>query len=110
MDIEQVQLEKARIFAYWGYIGFAIPVAGIISAAVSISILDRLVVDESDEDTKSEHARIKSTANIARVISIILLLAMIICVIVGITKAVEIQNNNPMNEYYQRVLDAADSE
>lgn len=110
MDIEQVQLEKARIFAYWGYIGLMFPIAGIISAAVSISILDRLVINEDDEDALGEHARIKSTANIARILSIILLIATIIGAIIATVQVVEAQKSNPVTEYYQRVLDNVDSE
>ena len=50
MDVDQTQLEKARIWAYWGFIGFMFPIAGIIASAISISILQRLVMDEDDAE------------------------------------------------------------
>lgn len=108
MDVDQTQLEKARIWAYWGFIGFMFPVAGIISSAISISILQRLVMDEDDEEGIGEHIRIMNMANATRILSIVLLIASIVGAIFIATQIVEAQNNSPVNEYYQRVLDAAD--
>lgn len=108
MDVEQTQLEKARIYAYWGFIGFMFPIAGIITSAISISILQRLVMDEDDEVGIGEHTRIMNMANATRILSAVLLIVMIIAAIVAVTQIVEAQNNSPVNEYYQRVLEAAD--
>jgi|GEM_PF-3261724 len=44
MDIASTQLEKARIWAYWGFAGLFNPIIGIITSTISISILDRLDV------------------------------------------------------------------
>lgn len=110
MDVEQTQLEKARIYAYWGFIGFMFPIAGIITSAISISILQRLVMDEHDEDGIGEHTRIMNMANATRIMSVVLLIAMIIAAIFAVTQIVEAQNNSPVNEYYQRILQAANGE
>lgn len=110
MDIDQTQLEKARIWAYWGFIGFMFPIAGIIASAVSISILQRLVMDEDDEEGIGEHARITNIANATRILSVVLLIASIIGAIFVTTQIIEAQNNSPVNEYYQRVLDAANED
>ncbi|MFY9228566.1 MAG: hypothetical protein WAO28_04580 [Candidatus Microsaccharimonas sp.] len=108
MDVDQTQLEKARIWAYWGFVGFMFPIAGIIASAISISILQRLVMDEDDEEGIGEHARIMNMANATRVLSVVLLIAMIIGAIFVTTQIVEAQNSSPVNEYYQRILEAAD--
>jgi hypothetical protein len=110
MDIDQTQLEKARIYAYWGFIGFMLPIAGIITSAISISILERLVMDEDDEEGIGEHARITNLANATRILSVVLLIAMIIGAVVATTQVIDSQSKNPVNEYYQRVLDAADED
>lgn len=108
MDVEQIQLEKARIYAYWGFIGFMLPIVGIISSAISISILSRLVLDDDDEEGVGEHARIMGVANAARTISLVVLLVMIVGAIFTTTQVIEAQKSNPVNEYYQRVLDSFD--
>lgn len=108
MDIDQTQLEKARIWAYWGFIGFMFPVAGIIASGISVSILNRLIMDEDDEEGIGEHARIANIANGTRVLSIVMLLLTVIATIFVTTQIVNAVNNNPVNEYYQRVLEVSE--
>lgn len=110
MDVDEIQLEKARIWAYWGFIGFMFPIAGIIASAISVSILQRLVMDEDDEDGINEYTRITNLANGARILSVVLLVASIIGAIFVTTQVIETQNNSPVNEYYQRVLDSVDED
>tara|TARA_R100000655_G_C2946358_1_gene186547 strand:- start:272 stop:610 length:339 start_codon:yes stop_codon:yes gene_type:complete len=76
MDVATEQLEKARIWAYWGFAGIFNPVIGIIAATISLSILDRLDINESDEDVATEHSRLLTVANNAKILSIIILIAM----------------------------------
>ncbi len=86
MDVETSQLEKARIFAYFGFIGITLPLAGIITSCISISILNRLVINEEDSDAASEHGRIMSIANATLAISAIFLVAWIVFVVLGIIR------------------------
>ena len=104
MDIEQ-QLEKARIWAYWGFIGLAMPIAGIIASVISSSILDRLLIAEDDSDVIEEHARITQTAHTAKILSIIMLIIMIIGVIFYINTYVEAAAKaNEAQETYNKAL------
>lgn len=108
MDIEQIQLEKARIWAYWGFIGVMFPIAGIISSSVSISILNRLVIDEDDQEALDEQVRIINRAEVARIVSSVILIATIVGAIFITTQLIHAHDNDPAREYYQRILDNAD--
>lgn len=110
MDIDQQQLEKARVFAYFGFAGLMFPVVGFISGCVSISILNRLVLDKKDIEGLGEHERIMTLAHAACATSVVLAALMVFGTIFAINQAVEAQNNNSVNEYYQRTLDAIDKD
>ena len=80
MDVVVNQLEKARIFAYFGFAGLAIPVIGIISGCASISILNRLTADGDDETAEKE--RIYKLATTAIGISALVLAMYILLAVV----------------------------
>jgi Na+-transporting NADH:ubiquinone oxidoreductase subunit NqrC len=67
-------------------------------------------MDEDDEEGMGEHTRITNLANTTRILSVVLLIAMIIGVIVATAQVIDAQSKSPVNEYYQRVLDAADED
>lgn len=109
MDIEQIQLEKARIFAYWGFIGIMLPIAGIISGIISASILNRLVIDEDDMDAIGEQDRILNTAHIAIGLSAMLFILSTTFAIIGAVKigeAVSLQSES--TEQLQKLLSPSD--
>jgi hypothetical protein len=87
------QLEKARIYAYWGFSGILSPIIGLIAAAISISILDRLIIAKGDTDVIEESTRIRNTANGARAVAIIILVVEIIVVIWWLTRIASVASD-----------------
>jgi hypothetical protein len=105
MDETTQQLEKARIWAYWGFSGLFNPIVGIISSSISLSILDRLVV-EDDEDVISEHARITGMANMTRVLSIVILVLMVVGAIFATTQVMDsMKKQTEAEAAYQKALE-----
>jgi hypothetical protein len=94
MDIGQQQLEKARIYAYWSYGAFLIPVIGLICSAISISILQHLAIDEDDQDSLDERNRIYRHAVAMRWVSIALMVSYVILIIVGVSGSLNTVQQN----------------
>lgn len=67
---------KAQTLAYWSFIGFLVPIAGIILGALSKSRLEYIVANTEDDQYRLSHVR--RLANWGQGISIFLLVLTII--------------------------------
>ena len=105
MDIGQQQLEKARIYAYLSYLSFVIPVLGLIFSAISISILQRLVIDEGDKDSIEERTRIAKHAIAMRWVAIAILVLYALVVILGIANSMDVMQQNDDSLRIHRLYD-----
>lgn len=108
MDVVSSQLEKARIYAYFGFAGLMLPAIGIITACISISILDRLNI-ENDEDAAEEKERIRAIANNTIVLSAIVAIIMTVLLIIAYTQLSEaIGAQNQASQKLQEILSPID--
>jgi hypothetical protein len=101
------RLEKARIYAYWGFSGIVCPVIGIIASCISISILDHSVIDEDDTDAIEELVHIKNVSYIAIALSIVIEIAMVTFITVGLINIVS--SENKINNSYSQATSALQS-
>lgn len=86
-----------------------LPIAGIISGIVSASILNRLVIDESDVDAIGEQDRILNIAHITIGLSAMLFILSTTFAIIGavkISEAVSLQSES--TEQLQKLLSPSD--
>lgn len=105
MDIGQQQLEKARIYAYLSYLAFVIPVLGLIFSAISISILQRLVIDEDDKDSIEERTRIAKHAIAMRWVGIAILVLYTLAIILGVANSMDVMQQNADSLRIHRLYD-----
>jgi hypothetical protein len=101
------RLEKARIYAYWGYAGIVCPVIGIIASGISISILNHSVIDAKDTDALEEQVHIKNVAYGALAVSIIIEIIMIIAITVSSVNIINTENR--INSSYSAAASALQS-
>lgn len=105
MDIGQQQLEKARIYAYLSYLAFVIPVLGLIFSAISISILQRLVIDDDDKDSMEERTRIAKHAIAMRWVAIAILVLYALAIILGVANSMDVMQQNADSLRIHRLYD-----
>lgn len=104
MTIEH-QLEKARIYAYWSLVGIFIPVVGMATSAISLSILNRIVIE--DVDAQEESDRLRSIANVMGIVSIVLTIATIVLTLTGFTMLV--QEYTAVQDSFETIQSAQES-
>ena len=102
MDIGQQQLEKARIYAYLSYLAFVIPVLGLIFSAISISILQRLVIEDDDKDSIEERTRIAKHAIAMRWVAIAILIVGVIAVFASIANSLDMMQQTRESMQFHR--------
>ena len=95
MDILSSQLEKARIYAYLSFIGLTIfPMAEIAMSCISISILNRLNIDDTDTDALEEKERLRTISYITCTLSVIILALTSVLMVYGIVQFNEVINTS----------------